>query len=955
MPVRRLKKGPGVSIILPAEVRRKMDLAAILPLIRSIVVPTMRMTVERYRRNIAAPGWIDMKFDPLDGKDRDTSLDFYRKDRVYGWIQGRGLESLTAHLRWIAAMPGYEVLDRQALEAAAESLHKKLMAVCLPESGIRAFFVMDPSGADAGDSGGKGYGRGEGHVGSGGHVGGESATTTLSHLFVLRGLLAYAEYRNFRDEGDRIAAELRKAVDTSLRGGCLDDQRGFGPRGGAVYLPDRKGYEGQMISIGACELLFAYSRAREDFERGVRAIRAILEGYVNENPVTGTLLIDALDADGQPMREDGRLKANPGHALEFVGLALQFFRLCREAAATGTADEAWEGQSEGEGLRVGMIEVLLRLASGCARVGRAPHGGIVKSVDAETGSVLDGNCPWWSSFEAVRTYAELYLAVDGEEEKRLCIDKMWSFLRCAEDLYLEPSTTGIPVQTVSISGRAVPVIPATPDIDPGYHTGMPLLDVHEILARNASMLCGSSDQAIPPRLGVRLQGHIARAEPADKEMDPLHVRCCLLASASTQALIVSADVLEFSREWSEAAYKAISTRHGIPEGNIFLLATHTHTAPGAIDLGLLKSDRIFLDSLEETIDAGIRAARKAMKPTAGLWVEAAAEGIGVNRRLRDPATGMVGMRPNPDGERDEAMGGLFLFDEAGLPQTVLVNLAVHPTTLGVSLHEVSADYPGRAVARIREGFGKEVVAIPIQGACGDVRPRVLDESGTEFAEGTEEDIERIGSAIAESFTRAFVGAKGKDATWIDGSILSIATRMAELPLAALPSFEGITTLKARLEKEIAVLKEGAGERAGFAGSHENPLLTAETYLAWADGLLETAFDASRAYRGPASVSARFSLCSLGPALKLFSLPGEAFCRIGKNLKHRALPSGLIVCGYSGGTVGYIPTKDAFAEGGYEVEAAFRFYGFPGPLSSDTETIIYDLFDAMREEVLECPH
>jgi len=925
------------SIALPEELRQRMELTGLLPLIRGIPLPTMEMLVSRYWGNKAAPGWIDMKFDPVDGRDRDGSRDFYRKDRVYGWIQGRGLESLTAHLRWLETMPGFTLLDREEVAETAESLYRRIMDVCLPPSGIKAYFVMDP----AGNSMGRDFGKDQ---------------TTLAQLFVLRGLMAYAGYRDYKADLERIVPLLRNAVDASIRGECLDDQIEFGKNGGENFSATRKGYEGQMISIGACELLFAQTRAEEDLARGVDAIGSALSRHIHKDSLPELLMIDAFDGDGLPILDRGHLTTNPGHTIEFAGLALQFFRHAaggtrRGDAGAGAGARMTRLQEEwGE-----TIETLCSLAIRYNEMGRAPHGGIVRSVDARTGEILSGNCPWWSSFEAARTFAELYMVTRDEGKKRYCADQIKSYLACIERVYLKPSAIGIPVQTVSLSGEVVPIIPATPDIDAGYHTGMPLLDVYEIIGMVGTMLCGSAEAMVPARLGVRLQGHIARTEPADREMDPLRVRCCWFASAGAQALLLSADILEFSPEWSESFYGEVETRHGIPKKNIFLLAIHTHTAPAAIDLGLLKSDRLFLESLGKSIHETIIAARENMEPVVGLSGASMLEGVGINRRFRDPESGKVSMRPNYQGENDKELVGLFLFDREGKLKDILVNLAIHPTTLSVALHEISADYPGRAAARIRGIFGQNVVVVPVQGACGDIRPMILNEEGTEFAEGSAADIDRMGLKIAERVSAIFSELKAGEKKWIDGRGLAMLTREVELPLASPPAYDELEGLAKRLEAEIGELKAATKKDGGFAGSHENPLLTAQTYLAWARDLLANAFDARHAFVGKMTARARFSLCSLGDSLLFFSLPGEAFCRIGKTLKRNARPASMIVCGYSGGSVGYIPTRDAFAEGGYEVESAFKFYGFPAPLSVDTEDMIYRLFVSMREEVGSCQH
>ena len=918
----------------PGESQR-LALARLCPEIRAIVAPTISTAARRCAEGVGAPGWIDMKFDPADGGERDTASPFYRKDRIYGWIQGRTLESFAAHLRWAEGARGHRAFNLDTARSAAERLYRKVVDVCFPPGAETpcAAFVMDPSGRNMGGEFGPG-------------------ATTLTHLFVLRGILAYASWRGFREDADRAASALRKAVDASLRGECLDDQMKFGERGGEAYDEARKGYEGQMISIGACELLLAHSGKAEDAARGLRCVSDVLERFLLKGKGGASFIVDALDAGGAPLREKGRLTVNPGHAIEFVGLALQFMR---HAAAMGF-DLAGGAQGMAADL-AGMKASLEAVALGCDRAGRAPHGGIVRSIDAETLEVLSGVCPWWSSFEAARTFGELYAIAGDDAAGASRLAGAGSYLSCIRSVYLAPSSLGIPVQTVSLEGAVVPIIPATPDIDAGYHTGIPLLDLYEIAGAGAGLRCGAGERRLPPRLGVRLQGHIARTEPADREIDPLHARCLWMESARVRALFLSADVLEFSGEWAEAFTGEVSARYGIPPDSIFLAATHTHTAPSAIDLGLLGADPAFLDEVREALLGAIGDAEGRLEASLILPGASVAAGVGINRRTRDPETGKIAMRPNPGGEIDEDVLCAFVFGEDGGLRSALFNVAVHPTTLGVAIHGISADYPGRAAAALAESLGGGLVAIPVQGACGDVRPMVLDARGAEFAEGSPADVARLGAAVAEAVRRALDASLARHASgalpFIGGECLSVVSRVVELPFAYIPAAAELRRTEEEARREIERLGAERAAAAGFAGSHENPLLAAQTCLAWAGGLREKSFGPDGRYIGRGGISARFSLCSLGPALLLFSIPGEAFCAIGKGVKRLGSPATTIVCGYCGGTVGYIPTGKAFSEGGYEVEAAFRYYGQPAPLSPESERIILAQFQEMLQEVSSC--
>ncbi|PKL06288.1 MAG: hypothetical protein CVV53_05070, partial [Spirochaetae bacterium HGW-Spirochaetae-9] len=230
--------------------------------------------------------------------------------------------------------------------------------------------------------------------------------------------------------------------------------------------------------------------------------------------------------------------------------------------------------------------------------------------------------------------------------------------------------------------------------------------------------------------------------------------------------------------------------------------------------------------------------------------------------------------------------------------------------------------------------------------------------GEAFVEGDAADIERMGQAVAEAVIRGARSASAAQAAptsgsfaWLDGIGVRSVSRVVALPYAEALSKEKVS----RFRNQLAAVREGDPAQSSFAGTHDNPALGTEALSAWADKMLETSFDEEGCYSGPPSEPARFSFCelgsSLGPSMQFFSLPGEAFSRIGLGLKASARPSRLFVCGYCGGSVGYMPTEAAFSQGGYEVERAFMFYGRPAPLSGSLETMIPTLYDELRKEAI----
>ncbi len=55
------------------------------------------------------------------------------------------------------------------------------------------------------------------------------------------------------------------------------------------------------------------------------------------------------------------------------------------------------------------------------------------------------------------------------------------------------------------------------------------------------------------------------------------------------------------------------------------------------------------------------------------------------------------------------------------------------------------------------------------------------------------------------------------------------------------------------------------------------------------------------------------------------LPGEVFCEFGLDLKRRSPAGHTLVLGLSNDAIGYLPTRESFPQGGYEVTVGSTVY------------------------------
>ncbi len=107
---------------------------------------------------------------------------------------------------------------------------------------------------------------------------------------------------------------------------------------------------------------------------------------------------------------------------------------------------------------------------------RKDPGGIVKTINIVTGAILNPVFPWWSLVEAMRA-AIVLAGTSLEIERNYCLEV---YRRCRGN-YLEqyvcPAGGMAGVQALDEDGSVSDIIPAVPDVDPGYHTGLCFLDV----------------------------------------------------------------------------------------------------------------------------------------------------------------------------------------------------------------------------------------------------------------------------------------------------------------------------------------------------------------------------------------------------------------------------------------------------------------------------------------------
>lgn len=403
---------------------------------------------------------------------------------------------------------------------------------------------------------------------------------------------------------------------------------------------------------------------------------------------------------------------------------------------------------------------------------------------------------------------------------------------------------------------------------------------------------GFSEVVITPQEPVWLVGYAARNKLSTGVHDDLYVKAFYLDHDEKETLFLSFDVLGIDADLCSKVRSLIQEKTGITD--ILISATHTHSAPAtcmALLIGGKELNQSFISVLPaKACEAAIQA--KAHSAKATLYSGAIdAPKMTKNRRPNETVA-------------DPALTVIKAVDENGKTMGMVVNYACHCTILDSNNYLVTADFPAYLSQMLKEE-NPDLVTLFINGACGDLNI------------GYSADASALGANMGN--VRTYENAE-YFAGYLKRCILECLTGAKPMPEEvyfkpqeiAFPVKDNLPTI-GELDKEIA---KCAKLVADCTDPEEKPNLEIAKIRNECLKLNIVTHVTGK------SIKAGIHIVKIGD-VAMMSIPGELFCETGMDLKKvlKEIGDKPMIAGYTDGYLGYMPTRSAFAKGGYECDTS----------------------------------
>jgi len=405
------------------------------------------------------------------------------------------------------------------------------------------------------------------------------------------------------------------------------------------------------------------------------------------------------------------------------------------------------------------------------------------------------------------------------------------------------------------------------------------------------MQAGLARIEITPPGPIRMEGML-RAHDSTGVHDPIFAKALVLSNGPQPAdafAVVALDVCAMSAESCRTIRALVEKRTGISFDRIIVAAKHNHSGPATRN-SQNERETNYVRSLEQKVVALIEDAAGRLEPAAIGCASGREETISHYRRLlADDGHVVMNWEPwpaeriiRPLGVIDPEVGVLKIVSADGKNRLlgVLFNHAGHPNVMSGDNYLISPDYPGRAEVLLEKKFG--ALAIFVNGAQG-----TMDIDGLRDRDWA--GVERAGRALADAVAGTLAEVTPRTTIRLRNGVCRYTVPARKISDKEKTWAETIVKQTGGMVKPVA---DGVGD--DYKAALFLRLLKAQ----------DQAIDLEQT-------------CLAMDDCAFISFPGELFTEIGQRIKAASPFRHTYILGLANGSIGYVPTREAIRQGGYE--------------------------------------
>lgn len=383
---------------------------------------------------------------------------------------------------------------------------------------------------------------------------------------------------------------------------------------------------------------------------------------------------------------------------------------------------------------------------------------------------------------------------------------------------------------------------------------------------------------ITPPLGIDFIGYHRETGISNIE-ERIYATIYVFANHQAKTVFISIDNIGMLIEDTIIIREQVANELNVPFENITVVYTHTHSGPETVgDDPLVKSYKKILIT---NVIKGAVLANDNMQLSEVGWNVTTGE-IGVNRRERT-SDGKVKMGINESGVVDKRIGVLAIRNyKTKSLMGVIVFCTAHPNVLKSDSDRLSADYPGLTREILEQTLNCPVTIV--QGAAGNVNAKYR---------GSKEALKQM----------AYI---------LSGSVLTMLPTVTYNLISELKTIS--TTMKMKL-KDIPEMEE----------IKRMALLAKKQWGVNTDQWVNVVVAKHKENIRQLTIDLEIQLFRINEG-SFTGIPMEPFSETALAIKESLNNERAFFGGYTNGYIGYLPTKEEYTYGGYEVELNPVVYG-----------------------------